>query len=130
MTYRPNRRKFLRDSALMAAAVPTWPSVTSGNAKGPEAADVAQNELLQGFLHPPDSARPWVYGVVMDGNLTREGVTADLEALQRVASHVALLVRSVRLESEAARLVQRRTSLAIWGAAVLAARIANEAASL
>ena len=84
MTYRPNRRKFLRDSALMAAAVPTWPSVTSGNAKGPEAADVAQYELIQGFLHPPDSARPWVYGVVMDGNLTREGVTADLEALQRV----------------------------------------------
>lgn len=81
MSYRPNRRRFLRDSALMATAVPAWPSVTSGNGKGPE---VAQSALEQEFLNPPDSARPWVYGMVMDGNLTREGVTADLEALHRV----------------------------------------------
>jgi hypothetical protein len=65
----------------MAAAVPSWPSLTGANGKGPEA---PQSALKEGFLNPPDSARPWVYGMVMDGNLTREGVTADLEALQRV----------------------------------------------
>ena len=40
--------------------------------------------LEQGFLDPPESARPWVYGMMMEGNQTREGITADLEALHRV----------------------------------------------
>lgn len=34
------------------------------------------------FLSPPDSARPWVYLFIMDGNLTAEGITADLEAMK------------------------------------------------
>ena len=42
----------------------------------------ASSELEQGFRHPPESARPWVYWFVMDGNLTREGITADFEALK------------------------------------------------
>lgn len=36
------------------------------------------------FLNPPDSARPWVYYFPLDGNLSREGITADLEAMKRV----------------------------------------------
>ena len=43
----------------------------------------AQN-LAQGFARPPDSARPWVYWFWLNGNITREGITADLEAMQRV----------------------------------------------
>ncbi|MGD0536618.1 MAG: glycosyl hydrolase [Verrucomicrobiota bacterium] len=39
--------------------------------------------LARGFLNPPASARPWVYYFIMDGNLAREGVTADFEALKR-----------------------------------------------
>ncbi len=39
--------------------------------------------LEQGFLTPPDSARPWVYWVWMDGSLSREGISADLEAMKR-----------------------------------------------
>jgi hypothetical protein len=39
--------------------------------------------LEKSFVHPPDSARPWVYWMWMDGNLSREGITADLEAMQR-----------------------------------------------
>jgi len=42
------------------------------------------SDLEQGFAQPPDSARPRVYWFVMDGNLNREGITADLEALKRV----------------------------------------------
>ena len=38
--------------------------------------------LDQGFAAPPASARPWVYWYFMDGNLTREGMTADLAAMQ------------------------------------------------
>jgi hypothetical protein len=43
----------------------------------------AADELQHGFLQPPDGARPWVYWVWMDGNLSREGITADLEAMKR-----------------------------------------------
>ncbi len=46
-------------------------------------AAAASTELEQGFRNPPESARPWVYWFVMDGNLTREGITADFEAMKR-----------------------------------------------
>ena len=40
--------------------------------------------LASGFATPPDSARPWVYWFWLNGNITREGITADLEAMKRV----------------------------------------------
>ena len=42
------------------------------------------NGLAKGFASPPASARPWVYWFWLDGNVTREGITADLEAMRRV----------------------------------------------
>ena len=45
----------------------------------------AADFLADGFANPPHAARPWVYWYFMDGNLTREGMTADLEALKRAA---------------------------------------------
>lgn len=41
----------------------------------------AEDGLRQAFLSPPDAARPGVYWYFMDGNLDREGMTADLEAM-------------------------------------------------
>jgi hypothetical protein len=38
--------------------------------------------LEQSFATPPDAARPWVYWMIMDGNLSREGITADLESMK------------------------------------------------
>ena len=40
-------------------------------------------DLAEDFRTPPAAARPWVYWFFMDGNLSREGITADLEAMQR-----------------------------------------------
>ena len=40
-------------------------------------------DVHRDFQSPPAAARPWVYWFVMDGNLTREGIAADFEALQR-----------------------------------------------
>jgi hypothetical protein len=40
-------------------------------------------ELAEEFREPPAAARPWVYWFFMDGNLGREGITADLEAMQQ-----------------------------------------------
>ncbi len=44
----------------------------------------ADTPLATGFATPPPAARPWVYLFPLDGNLSREGITADLEAMQRV----------------------------------------------
>lgn len=54
-----------------------------GSISRPPAATPA-DDLERGFRHPPASARPWVYWFPLDGNLTREGITADLEAMRRV----------------------------------------------
>lgn len=40
------------------------------------------DSLRNGFLNPPDTARPGVYWFFMDGNVSREGITADLEAMK------------------------------------------------
>ncbi len=46
-------------------------------------ASAVEAGLEQGFRRPPPADRPWVYWMWMDGNLSREGITADLEAMQR-----------------------------------------------
>lgn len=43
----------------------------------------AADSLWDGFARPPRDARPWVYWFVMDGNLSREGITADFEAMHQ-----------------------------------------------
>ena len=40
------------------------------------------DDLAKNFVTPPASARPWVYTFCDNGNLTRKGITADLEAMQ------------------------------------------------
>ena len=40
--------------------------------------------LEEKFLHPPADARPWVYWFWNNANVTSNGITADLEAMQRV----------------------------------------------
>ena len=53
--------------------------------------DMAADDLRAGFQAPPPSARPWVFTFAVNGNLTKEGITADLEALARVGLGGALL---------------------------------------
>lgn len=43
---------------------------------------VSNDPLKTGFLSPPDDARPGVYWYFMDGNLSRESMTKDLEAMK------------------------------------------------
>jgi len=60
------------------------PRTHQSSISAPADALPALDRLASGFLSPPPEARPWVYWFVMDGNLSREGVTADFEALARV----------------------------------------------
>jgi hypothetical protein len=45
--------------------------------------EVNQSTLRKGFILPPDSVRPGVYWYFMDGNISRKGMTADLEAMKK-----------------------------------------------
>jgi hypothetical protein len=47
-------------------------------------AGLAGDALEDGFLRPPDSAKPHTWWHWMNGNVTKEGITADLEAMKRV----------------------------------------------
>ena len=50
----------------------------------PEKKAASSDALGAGFQSPPPSARPWVYWFWINGNISKEGITADLEALKRV----------------------------------------------
>ncbi|MBZ5564580.1 MAG: hypothetical protein LAP13_19450 [Acidobacteriia bacterium] len=81
-----DRRTFLKNSALLVTASPALSNPGSAPAgaltAGEEGSQVAA--LEGGFFEPSDAARPWVLWIVCDGTLTREGITADLEAMRRV----------------------------------------------
>jgi len=47
--------------------------------------------LKEGFRSPPDSAKPLTWWHWMNGNVSKEGITADLEAMERVGIHGAQL---------------------------------------
>jgi hypothetical protein len=58
--------------ALLAAALPFTSCARTGS------------DLEAGFKNPPPSARPWVFWFWINGNITKDGITADLEAFKQV----------------------------------------------
>jgi hypothetical protein len=42
------------------------------------------DDLARSVASPPPSARPWVYWFPLDGTISSNGITADLEAMKRV----------------------------------------------
>jgi hypothetical protein len=48
--------------------------------------------LAKGFARPPLSARPWVYWFWLNGNITSNGITTDLESMKRVGIGGALIM--------------------------------------
>lgn len=70
-------------SSLVSCTSPTDPLETlPPQCQVISAADL--KELSTNFLTPGDENRAWVYWFIMDGNLSKEGITADLEAMARV----------------------------------------------
>lgn len=68
------RRSRLGWAALAAAMLGAW--IVSAQNSG--------DALLRGFQNPPDSAKPRVWWHWMSGNITKEGIKADLEWMKRV----------------------------------------------
>ena len=43
-----------------------------------------KSDLVKNFITPPNESRIWVYWFWLNSNITKEGITADLEAMKRV----------------------------------------------
>ncbi len=56
----------------------------AGQAEGTFNRSLTDTELRERFQRPPASARPWCYWYWMAGNITREGIGADLDGFARV----------------------------------------------
>jgi hypothetical protein len=54
----------------------------------------ATDELAANFLRPPDSAKPWAYWVWLNGNVTKEGITKDLEEMKRQGINCVLIFQA------------------------------------
>lgn len=52
----------------------------------------AQKSIEQNFLNPPSSAKPWVVWYWLQGAVSKEGITADLEAMKEVGIGGAYLM--------------------------------------
>ena len=65
----------IRPLLFCLALVPSLASIAALDSTDP---------LASGFESPPASARPHTWWHWMNGNVTKEGITADLEAMQRV----------------------------------------------
>jgi hypothetical protein len=61
----------------------------TGNAQTP---DASIEKIKAGFANPPDEARPGVYWYFMDGNLSKQGITADLESMKRAGIGTVLFL--------------------------------------
>ena len=47
--------------------------------------------MVRGFRQPPDETKPWVYWYWITDNISREGITRDLEAMARTGIGEALI---------------------------------------
>ena len=71
-----SRRDFLKGT--VAAGVVACAPPLGARAAG------SLTDLERSFLEPSESARPWVLWHWMNGHVTKEGITLDLEAMRRV----------------------------------------------
>lgn len=56
------------------------------------ASSFAQDTLKERFLHPPASAKPWVFWYWMQAAVSKQGITADLEAMKEAGIGGAYLM--------------------------------------
>jgi len=75
------RRAFLKNTLFTSTGIFILPSLSHAMMLTEET-DLAS--LDSNFIHPPDSSRPWCYYMWMNGNITKEGITLDLEAMKRI----------------------------------------------
>ncbi|WP_158944739.1 glycosyl hydrolase [Granulicella sp. S190] len=82
---RTKARTSLRStSALALAACLLNPALSIQAQQSTSSANIASDPLASGFLNPPDTAHPRVWWHWMNGNITKDGITQDLDWMHRV----------------------------------------------
>jgi len=77
-------RRVILVNALCIALLAACGDVDSGRSADLPANELELEALYGQFLTPPSSAKPGVYWYFMDGNQTRDAMTADLESMAEV----------------------------------------------
>lgn len=93
-----DRRDFLQLLAAGSALPITGTSrdahggtVPDAKTRGRDDAEDSHARLAQAFAHPPESASPGAYWYWMGGQVTRDGITADLEAMRAAGISTPML---------------------------------------
>src|SRR5450759_2030119 len=81
--------RFLRTIALISAFTLIMANCTKPNSGTGD--PVTNEQLSKDFVHPPDSVKPWCYWYWISDNISREGITKDIEAMARVGIGEALI---------------------------------------
>jgi hypothetical protein len=65
-------------------------AVCSAVAEKPQEA-VSHRRLDDAFRNPPEESKPWCYWYWLDGDISKEGITKDLESMARVGIKQAMI---------------------------------------
>ncbi len=81
---KPGRRSAAARASLRRASSLAIAACLLNPVLAQEPANAANDPLAVGFLHPPAAAHPRVWWHWMNGNITKEGISQDLEWMHRV----------------------------------------------
>jgi len=88
------RRKFLKHTLITSAGIVAAPFLSRAGWFTSGGAGISTAEIEKYFVDAPDVARPWVFWQWMNGHITQEGITLDLEAMKRMGIGGAICFNS------------------------------------
>jgi hypothetical protein len=77
--------------AAVICIVCVWTFVSTTEAQTSHKSAVT-DQLKKNFLNPPENAKPWIFWYWMQASVSREGITADLEAMKKAGIGGAYLM--------------------------------------
>ena len=76
-----DRRALLKNTFISSTGLIVLSGLSSG---GDNFFDLTPDDLGKGFLNPPASARPQAFWMWMNGHITKNGITLDLQAMKKM----------------------------------------------
>jgi hypothetical protein len=87
-----SRRQLLSTAVQAGLLLAARPKLFAQNVEGHQTSARSFSDVLANFENPPHSARPWAYWIWLNGNISAEGITADLEAMRAVGIGGAIVI--------------------------------------
>ena len=76
-----DRRSFIKNTLLSSAGLIVLPLLSFNEI---ENNNTTSDDLEAGFLHPPLHARPQAYWMWMNGHISKQGITLDLQMMKQI----------------------------------------------